>query len=101
MRDKNDIVEYINKYPKSINLEKPSLRTIKKFINRNIPLIIHVDVSEYHDKSDESIHSVLVAGYDKKRIYLVDPILGRVYKPIKQVLNAWKHGGKYYLAIKR
>jgi len=99
--DHKNMVEFISKNQEIINFKRPSLRTIKKYIDIDTPVIIHVDISKYHDKVDDSIHSVLVAGYDKKRIYLVDPILGRIHKPIKQVLNAWKYGGKYYLVIKK
>lgn len=100
-KDKQDVLMFAKEHPTSINLNKPTFGKIKEYIDNNIPLIIHVDVSKYHDNTDDSIHSVIVAGYDEKRIYLVDPILGRIYKSKNIVLNAWKHGGKYYLVIKR
>ena len=94
-------IEFIKKHPKILKIEPVTLQKLDHFLTKKIPVLIHVDVKSYFDKTDDSIHSTLIIGKEKEQYIVLDPLLGKKILPASQLLKAWRNGGGYYLVVLR
>jgi len=76
-------------------IKKMDINEIKKYIDREIPVILLVQAwpkKKVHDwkKSWENGHFVVAIGYDNKRIYFEDPYdIHRSYLTYSELLDRW------------
>lgn len=96
-----DILAFFKKHPSSIKIEPVNLQKLDVFLNINVPIIIHVDVLSYFDKTDDSIHSILIIGKENQKYIVLDPLLGKKILPANKLLKVWQNAGGYYLVILR
>lgn len=94
-------IEFIKKRPKIIKIEPVTLQKLDHFLTKKIPVLIHVDVKSYSDKTDDSIHSILIIGKENQKYIVLDPLLGKKILPASKLLKVWQDGGGYYLVILR
>jgi len=94
-----DIIEFMRKYPSSIKIEPVTLQKLDHFLTKKIPALIHVDVRNYFDRTDDSIHSTLIIGKEKEQYIVLDPLLGKKVLTGTKLLKAWQNGGGYYLVV--
>ena len=92
-------IEFIKKHPKILKIEPVNLQKIDGFLKRKIPVLIHVDVKSYFDRTDDSIHSILIIGKDNQKYIVLDPLLGKKILPASKLLKVWQNGGGYYLVV--
>lgn len=94
-----EILLFFKKYPSSIKIEPLTLQKLDEFLKRKIPIIVHVDVKIYSDKTDDSIHSILVIGKENQKYTVLDPLLGKKLLTGQALLKSWRNGGGYYLVV--
>jgi len=83
-----------------VKIVKPTPQKISEVLNQDSPILLNLDVSIYHDKNDDSIHSVLIIGENEKNYLIMDPLLGEREVAKEIVLKSWVKAGGYYLFIK-
>ena len=93
------VAQKMKKYPNVLKIQPVSLGILESFLKINKPPIIHLDVSSYFDKTDESIHSVLVIGKTDQKYIVLDPLIGKRTISAMRLLKSWQDAGGYYLAI--
>lgn len=85
--------------------QKMSIRTLKKYLDKKIPVILPLQAWREHNKVDwgqdwESGHFVVAIGYTKDRIYFEDPSsISRTYLKWEELPQRWHdidENGKIY-----
>jgi len=94
-------LNFYKKFPHITKIEPISLKKIDAFLLKKTPVHIHVDLKHYWGRGPSHIHSVLVTGKRKNKYIVLNPGIGRQIKSGKVLLESWKRGGGYYLAIKK
>ena len=101
-QDLRELIKFAKKYPNQLSVGYKKLDFLKQQLDKNLPIIVNLEIKTYTgDKTDNSIHSVIVAGYDKDDILVMDPISEKIRVDKKKFAKAWFNAGQYYLVIKK
>ena len=66
-----------------------SLKTIKNYIDKGIPVIAEVLAGKFYGTHDIGTHTVVIRGYDKRGLNICDPYAGTNFLSYKRFLRAW------------
>jgi len=99
--DLAELIKFAKKYPDKLNVGYKDLDFLKQLADKDLPTITNLEIKTYTgDKTDNSIHSVVIGGYDKDDIFIMDPILEKIRLSSKTFKKAWFNAGQYYLVVK-
>jgi len=101
-QDLQELIKFAKKHPVNLKIGYKKLDYLKQIVAQDLPVIVNLDIKTYTgDETDNSIHSVVIGGYDNKDIFVMDPILEKLRVSSKKFAKAWFEAGQYYLVVKK
>lgn len=101
-QDLQALIKFAKKYPKQLNVGYKNLDFLKQKIDQGLPVIISLNSRTLGVEKEESIHMVVLFGYDEKGFFILNPpTIGAEHVKNKDLKFFWYDAGQYYLVIKK
>lgn len=70
-----------------------TLKTIKNYLDKNIPVIAEVFAGKFYHSHAVGTHMIVIIHYDNKGFYCCDPWGAQHFVKYERFMKAWRHNG--------